>query len=372
MDPLRIGITVGDVNGIGPEVIVKALRREGILDLVTPVVYGGADAFSAYLDDDGFEFTTVDSPEHAEDDAVSLVTCWEGDMDLTPGTATAAGGRAAAQALERAVEDLKAGHLDALVTAPINKSVMPREDFPYPGHTEMLTERLEAEESLMFLVTDDLRVGVVTNHIPVSEVAAQVTKARIVEKLKIMHESLRADFGIVKPLIGVLALNPHAGDDGRIGKEDAAVVRPAIEEAKADGIMALGPFPADGFFGSGNYRKYDAVLAMYHDQGLIPFKALSFGKGVNFTAGLPAIRTSPDHGTAYDLVGQDKASPDSFLSALFLARETYLNRERYTEDTANPLESRMHLVYKRKARAGKPGGKSGGRSGGKGNRGGKR
>ena len=355
MDPLRIGITVGDVNGIGPEVIVKALSREGILDLVTPVVYAPQAAFGAYLDEDSdFEFVVISDAAAAEGDTVSLIECWEGEIELTPGQPTAVGGRAAARALDRAVTDLQAGNLDALVTAPINKSVMPKDDFPYPGHTEMLTTRLEADESLMFLVADDLRVGVVTNHIPVSEVAGKVTQAKILEKLKIMNLCLRSDFGLEKPLIGVLALNPHAGDEGRIGNEDDKIVRPAVEKAKEEGIMALGPYPADGFFGSGNYRKFDAVLAMYHDQGLIPFKALSFGKGVNFTAGLSAIRTSPDHGTAYDLVGQDKASPDSFISALFLAHETYLNRERYLEDTANPLESRMHLVYKRKPRTGKP------------------
>ena len=351
MDPLRIGISVGDVNGIGPEVIVKALSRRGVLELVTPVIYAAAPIFEAYRDE--FQWTEVDDAEAAEDGSVSLVTSWNEPVEVTPGKATAAGGTAAARSLERVVEDLKAGKLDALVTAPINKSVMPADAFPYPGHTEMLTERLGADESLMFLVSDTLRVGVVTNHIPVSQVAAGVTRAKILAKLKIMDRSLRSDFGIQRPLIGVLALNPHAGDDGRIGKEDLEVVRPAVEAAKEAGILAMGPYPADGFFGSGKYRSFDAILAMYHDQGLIPFKALTFGKGVNFTAGLPAIRTSPDHGTAYDLVGRDAASPDSFLAALFLARDTAINRERYEADTANPLEDRMHLVYKRKPRTGK-------------------
>ncbi|THH37917.1 4-hydroxythreonine-4-phosphate dehydrogenase PdxA [Neolewinella litorea] len=369
MDPLRIGITVGDVNGIGPEVIVKALSRRGILELVTPVIYASEAVFAPYSTDGAFTLTFITRAEEAGEGDISLISCWDQEVELTPGQATAAGGRAAARSLEKAVADLKEGHLDALVTAPINKSVMPKDDFPYPGHTEMLTQQLGADESLMFLVSDDLRVGVVTNHIPVSQVAGQVTQAKILEKIKIMDASLRADFGIEKPLIGVLALNPHAGDEGRIGTEDEKVVRPAVEQAKEAGIMALGPYPADGFFGSGKFKKFDAVLAMYHDQGLIPFKALSFGKGVNFTAGLPAIRTSPDHGTAYDLVGKNQASPDSFLAALFLARETYLNRERYEEDTANPLESRMHLVYKRKARAGKSGG---GKSDRKGSRSGKR
>ncbi len=363
MEALRVGISVGDVNGIGPEVIAKALRRRGILELFTPVIYAAAEIFTPYAEGElPFTPTVIETADDARENAANLISCWDKPVDATPGQATEAGGRAAARSLERAVADLKEGKIDALITAPINKSVMPKDVFPFPGHTEMLTTRLEAEESLMFLVTDELRVGVVTNHIPVSEVAGAVTKPKILAKLKIMHETLRADFGIVKPLIAVLALNPHAGDDGRIGNEDAKVVRPAIEAAKAEGILAMGPYPADGFFGSGNFKKFDAVLAMYHDQGLIPFKALSFGKGVNFTAGLSAIRTSPDHGTAYDLVGRDKASPDSFLAALFLARDTYLNRERYLEDTANPLESRMHLVYKRKPRAAGGSKPKGGRS----------
>ena len=369
MDPLRVGISIGDINGIGPEVIVKALQRAEMLELFTPVLYAAPEVFADYATEAGpFTPATVSDARDAAEGTISLVRCWDTPIDPTPGEATAAGGRAAALSLERAVADLEAGAIDALVTAPINKSVMPADTFPFPGHTEMLTTRLAAEESLMFLVTDELRVGVVTNHIPVAEVAAAVTQKKIVEKLTIMDRCLRMDFGLQKPLIGVLALNPHAGDDGRIGKEDSTVVRPAIETAQAAGILAMGPYPADGFFGSGNFKKFDAVLAMYHDQGLIPFKALSFGKGVNFTAGLPAIRTSPDHGTAYDLVGQDKASPDSFLAALFLARDTFRNRQQYLEDTANPLESRIHLVYKRKSKEG--GGKRGGgkRPGGKGKR----
>lgn len=355
MDPLRIGISIGDVNGIGPEVVNKALSRAGILELVTPVIYASSQVLAHYRreGEEPLAFDLLKQAGDAQDGRINLVECWTESIELTPGEATEAGGRAAAQSLARAVADLKEGELDALVTAPINKSVMPPEDFPYPGHTEMLTQELEAEESLMFLVADDLRVGVVTNHIPVAEVAKEVTKERILDKLRIMDASLRADFGIPRPLIAVLALNPHAGDDGRIGKEDSTIVRPAVEAAKEEGMMAMGPFPADGFFGSGKQNKFDGVLAMYHDQGLVPFKALSFGKGVNFTAGLSAIRTSPDHGTAYDLVGKGEASPDSFLAALFLARETYLSRERYEADTANPLESRMHLVYKRKPRAAK-------------------
>lgn len=360
MEPIRIGITIGDPNGIGPEVVIKALSRDGVLDVVTPVIYASRAALSRYASEElpPFRYAVVPDGEAAEDGEISLVEAFPEDLAYTPGEATEAGGRAAARSLESAVADLKAGLLDALVTAPINKSVMPADTFPYPGHTEMLTERLGAGESLMFLVADELRVGVVTNHIPISEVSKAVTKAAIGKKLDIMNASLRADFGVHRPVIAVLSLNPHGGDRGRIGREDIETVRPAVEAAKKKGILAMGPFPADGFFGSGKHHKFDAVLAMYHDQGLIPFKALSFGKGVNFTAGLPTIRTSPDHGTAYDLVGKDEADPASFISALFVARRALLNREQYTEDAADPLTSRMHLVYKRKPKGGKGGAKS--------------
>jgi 4-hydroxythreonine-4-phosphate dehydrogenase len=369
MEPLRIGISIGDVNGVGPEVVIKALTREGILEAFTPVIYASAAALSQYEPADDapeFAYETVPSAEDAEEGYINLVECLPEGIAFTPGEATEAGGRAAAASLARAVAELKDGQLDALVTAPINKSVMPTDIFPYPGHTEMLTKELGADESLMFLVSDDLRVGVVTNHIPVAEVARAVTREAIIKKLKIMDESLRADFGISRPVIAVLSLNPHGGDQGRIGKEDIEVVRPAVETAKKKGILAMGPFPADGFFGSGKQNTYDAVLAMYHDQGLIPFKALSFGKGVNFTAGLPGIRTSPDHGTAYDIVGKDQADPASFISALFVARAAFYNRERHTEDSANPLTSRMHLVYKRKPKGGSGKGGSKGRSSRKG------
>ncbi|OAV43877.1 4-hydroxythreonine-4-phosphate dehydrogenase PdxA [Lewinella sp. 4G2] len=367
MTPLQIGISIGDPNGIGPEVVIKSLVREGILDMITPVIYASEATLKSYQGEaaEAFSYTVVDSAEAAEDGRVNLVLAFPEDFELNPGEPTETGGRAAALALEQAVEDLKEGNIDGLVTAPINKSVMPKEGFPYPGHTEMLTERLGAEESLMFLVTNELRVGVVTNHIPVAEVAAKVTKKAIVDKLKIMDAALRSDFGLQRPVIAVLGLNPHAGDNGKIGMEDIKVVRPAVEAAKKEGILAMGPFPADGFFGAGKQHDFDGVLAMYHDQGLIPFKALSFGKGVNYTAGLPAIRTSPDHGTAYDLVGKDEANPASFIAALFRAHEAFQHRARHEEDAANPLESRMHLVYKKRPRGegGKGGGKGGPRKG---------
>ena len=369
MTQLQIGISLGDPNGIGPEVIIKALTRPGLLELVTPVIYASEATLNSYTGEAATDFTfeVISSAEEAADGVINLIKVIPEDTPLNPGEPTEAGGRAAALSLEAAVADLKEGNIDALVTAPINKSVMPKADFPYPGHTEMLTEKLGAEESLMFLVTDELRVGVATNHIPVSEVAAKVTKATILKKLKIMDAALRSDFGLDRPVIAVLGLNPHAGDEGKIGMEDIKVVRPAVEAAKKEGILAMGPFPADGFFGAGKQHDFDAVLAMYHDQGLIPFKTLSFGKGVNYTAGLPAIRTSPDHGTAYDLVGQDKASAESFIAALFRAHEAVQHRARHEEDSANPVGSYTHLVYKKKPRGddkGRPnkGGNSGGKS----------
>lgn len=343
-----IGISIGDPNGIGPEVIIKTLSKQGILKLLTPVIYGNAALLKRWQD---LLKTRLHTHEiNDEDDIIegkiNLVNCTD-DIELTVGVSNNAGGKVAAQSLEKAVTDLKSERIDGLVTAPINKSNMPKEDFPFPGHTEFLTTRLEAETSLMFLVSDELRVGLVTNHIPVAEVAANVNKTLILKKLAQMDNTLRRDFGIEKPLLAVLALNPHAGDNGVIGQEDDKVIRPAVYEAKKKGHLVMGPYPADGFFGSGKHLKVDGILAMYHDQGLVPFKALSFGQGVNFTGGLPAVRTSPDHGTAYDIAGKGIADEASFRRALFLAHEAIINRISYDEDTANPL------VYKEQPRKSK-------------------
>ncbi|MEL6275607.1 MAG: 4-hydroxythreonine-4-phosphate dehydrogenase PdxA [Bacteroidota bacterium] len=346
-----IGISTGDPNGIGPEVILKSLRHEGVTKLLTPVIYAPAKLLSAYRKSisSDLRFKVVGGVEDIAEGQVNVIE-YDGEVpDLELGQATSGGGQAATRSLTTAALDLKAAHLDALVTAPINKANMPKEDFPFPGHTEFLTTQLEADESLMFLVSDTLRVGLVTNHVPVAEIAGKVNKDLILKKLAIMEKSLRRDFGIEKPNIAVLALNPHAGDNGVIGTEDDKVIRPAIVEAKKKGMLVMGPYPADGFFGSGKHLKFDAVLAMYHDQGLIPFKALSFGQGVNFTAGLPAISTSPDHGTAYDIAGQNVADPTSFRRALFLAQEAVINRRNYDEDTANPLVPRPPKPKKKPA-----------------------
>lgn len=342
MNQPKIGISIGDPNGIGPEVILKTMEKKGILKMLTPIIYASA----ALLDEcqkllgTSVRFRKISGADEIVKGQVNLIDCLEEKVALSPGQSTANGGKVAAASLERAVADLKSGLIDGLVTAPINKANMPKDAFPFPGHTEFLTEKLEAKTSLMFLVTDELRVGLVTNHIPVAEVASKVTKALILAKLAQMDETLRRDFGIEKPLLAVLALNPHAGDNGVIGQEDDKIVRPAVNEAKKKGHLVLGPFPADGFFGSGKHLKVDGILAMYHDQGLVPFKALSFGKGVNYTGGLPAIRTSPDHGTAYDIAGKGIADASSFRQALFLAHEAVINRRRYDEENANPLVPR--------------------------------
>jgi 4-hydroxythreonine-4-phosphate dehydrogenase len=267
-----------------------------------------------------------------------MINCWDEEVKIELGVANETGGKYALLSLERAMNDLLAGQIDALVTAPINKHNIQSENFNFPGHTEYIQTRVGASDSLMFMVSDDIRVGVVTGHIPVGAVAKAVTKEKILSKLALMHESLKNDFWIQKPKIAVLGLNPHAGDNGLIGKEEQEIVIPAIQEANEQGIFAFGPFAADGFFANHSYVKFDAVLAMYHDQGLIPFKSIAFHSGVNFTAGLPVVRTSPDHGTGYDIAGKNLASEQSFREAMFLAMHIVERRREYAELTANPLK----------------------------------
>lgn len=343
MDKLRIGISIGDINGIGLEVILKALNHNGILNLCTPVIYGSSKIVSYHknivgLDD--FSFSTTKGADRLRKGAVNVVNCWQDDVSITLGKLSDSSGKYAKISLEQAVIDLKNGYIDALVTAPINKKAMQNANFEFPGHTEFLANAFEVKNNLMFLVNDTLRVGLVTNHLPLKDVPAAITKEAITKKLNLLHDSLKVDFGIGKPKIALLALNPHASDDGVIGDEEENIIRPVVIEAKKNGLLVMGPFPADGFFGSSQYRKFDGILAMYHDQGLIPFKALSFGEGVNFTAGLPIVRTSPDHGTAYEIAGQNKANPSSFRQAIFLAIEVAKNRWRHKEMTANPLQKR--------------------------------
>jgi 4-hydroxythreonine-4-phosphate dehydrogenase len=339
-EKLKIGISIGDVNGIGLEVIIKTLVDHKIYDYCTPIVYGQTKIASFHRRAIGvneLNFHVINSPSQAQHRKPNMINCWEEDVKIDLGVVNEIGGKYAFLSLQRATEDLVKGEIDALITAPINKDNIQREDFKFPGHTEYLQEKAGASESLMFLVSDTLRVGVVTGHIPLNKVAETVTSDKILAKLRLMDASLRQDFWIQKPKIAVLGLNPHAGDNGLIGDEEQKVIIPAIEEAKTSDILAFGPYPADGFFANGSYMKFDAVLAMYHDQGLIPFKQVSFESGVNFTAGLNIVRTSPDHGTAYDIAGKNLASAESFREALFAAIHI-IKRRRETEIlTENPL-----------------------------------
>jgi len=341
-EKIKVGISIGDVNGIGLEIIIKTLADSRIYDYCTPIVYGHTKLASFYRRTTNVEdlnFFVINSAAEArrEQRKPNMINCWEEDVKIEPGVANSEVGKYAFQSLERATADLINHQIDALVTAPINKDTIQSDQFNFPGHTEYLQERDGAAESLMFLVSDTLRVGVVTGHIPVAKVAESITKEKILAKLKLMDASLRNDFWIRKPKIAVLGLNPHAGDNGVIGTEEQTTITPAIEEARANNILAFGPYAADGFFANGTYLQFDAVLAMYHDQGLIPFKQIAFESGVNFTAGLNFVRTSPDHGTAYDIAGKNQASEISFREALFSAIHIVKRRRETLELHENPL-----------------------------------
>jgi len=325
----RIGITLGDLNGIGPEVAIKALADNRLLNLVTPVIYGSAKIISHYrklLNIEDFNYTQVRNKGQFAPKSVNVVNCVDDSVEIIPGKASKVNGRASLTMLTQACEELKEGFLDALVTAPIDKLSIHSDEFPFKGHTQFLTEYFGASESLMFMVSETLRVGLVTEHIALKDVASSITKERIETKLKIMEKSLKKDFGITKPRIAILGLNPHAGDGGLIGSEEEEILKPLVSEYKNKGKLISGPFPADGFFTVGNYSKYDGILAMYHDQGLVAFKTLAFENGVNFTAGLPIIRTSPDHGTAYSIAGKNQANESSMREAIYQALAIHKSR----------------------------------------------
>lgn len=347
MEKLKIGITVGDINGVGLEVILKTLLNEKILELCTPVVYGSSKIVSYHKNivEGEIDFNSTRGADKLYYDKVNIVNCWQENVNITLGKPSDLSGKYAYLSLESATQDLKAELIDALVTAPISKEAMKMADFPFPGHTEYLAKELGPGPGLMFMVNDSLRIGLATNHLPLKEVAGALSKELIMDKLQLMNQSLKVDFGLERPSIAVLGLNPHAGDGGVLGDEEEAFIRPAVVELKKKGMLVMGPFSADGFFGSGQYRKFDAILAMYHDQGLIPFKALSFGSGVNFTAGLSRVRTSPDHGTAFDLAGKNEADPSSFRKALFLAMDIARNRRLYAEMHENPIQKREKSSY---------------------------
>ena len=325
----RIGITIGDLNGVGPEVIIKALSDNRLLSLVTPVVYGSAKVISFYkkvMNLEEFNYSQVRNKGQFAAKMINVVNCWEDTIDITPGKQSKESGKAAFTALKQACEELKEGLLDAIVTAPIDKNTIHSDEFPFKGHTEYLTKFFGANNSLMFMVSDSLRVGLVTEHVALRDVASQLTKEKLEVKIALMENSLRNDFGITKPRIAVLGLNPHAGDGGLIGQEDEQIIRPVVNDLRNKGKLVYGPFPADGFFGSPQYLKYDGILAMYHDQGLIPFKSIAFENGVNFTAGLSVVRTSPDHGTAYNIAGKNQANESSLREAIYKAGDIFRQR----------------------------------------------
>lgn len=343
MEPhkLRIGITHGDINGIGYEVIIKTLSDSRLLECCTPIVYGSPKVAAYHrkaLDVELFSFNQIIHAREANSKRVNIINCVDEEIRVELGKSTHEAGEAALLALQAAVKDLKSGDIDVVVTAPINKENIQSDNFKFPGHTEFFASEFSAKNYMMLMVNDLLKVGVVTGHIPVQQVPQSLTKEKILSNIRILHKTLLEDFSIRKPRIAVLGLNPHAGDHGVIGLEDQDIIKPAIKQATEEGIIALGPFPADGFFGSGDYKKFDAILAMYHDQGLIPFKVLAFESGVNFTAGLPIIRTSPGHGTAYDIAGTGSASEDSFRNAIYLAIDVFENRRLFKELSKNPLK----------------------------------
>ena len=329
-EPPVIGITIGDINGIGPEVIIKTLRDKRILNSFTPVIYGSTNTLSYYRKSfhiDDFHYSQVKKEGEFIPQKVNVVNCWDA-LDINTGIATKVAGEACFKALKKAVEDLKSGLINAVVTAPINKHTIQSEEFNFVGHTEYFTNEFNARESLMLMVSGNLRIAMVSGHDPLKDVAGTITKEKLKNKLKILDKTLKNDFGIAKPKIAVMGLNPHAGEEGLLGDEEEKVIKPVLEEFKNDGNLVYGPFPADGFFGKGDYKKYDAILAMYHDQGLIPFKTLAFDTGVNYTAGLPIIRSSPDHGTAYSIAGKNEADENSMRQAIYLAIDVYKTRNR--------------------------------------------
>ena len=336
-----VGISIGDINGIGIEVILKTFQDKRMLDFCTPVLFGSTKTVSFHkkrlnIDTHIHGITSINQVTHNK---INLLNIWKEEVPIEIGTATKVSGESAYKSLESAVKHLNANEIDVLLTAPINKENIQSDTFNFPGHTEYLENKLDGE-SLMILISDSLRVGLITGHIPISEVSEEIKPALIKKKVDILYKSLKQDFGINKPKIAVLGLNPHCGDKGVIGKEDDEIIRPTIKEIQDSGKIVFGPYAADGFFGSNTYKQFDGILAMYHDQGLAPFKALSFGNGVNFTAGLSKIRTSPDHGTAFEIAGKNQANPTSFKEALFTALDIFNKRKEYKKLTHNVLETK--------------------------------
>ncbi|MGB0456103.1 MAG: 4-hydroxythreonine-4-phosphate dehydrogenase PdxA [Flavobacteriaceae bacterium] len=335
---IKIGISIGDLNGIGGELIVKTFSDNRLLEFCTPIVFASTKTMSFLKKhfQSSISFHGIHDASHAVDGKLNIVNVWKQDVNIEFGKETLEAGQYAFESLKAAVASIKANEVDVLVTAPINKHNIQSEDFKFPGHTDFLNQELQGD-SLMFMVSDTLRVGLLTDHVPVGDVPQHLNEALILKKINLIHHSLKQDFAIRAPKIAVLGVNPHTGDNGVIGSEDDTILRPAIEKIKASGKLIYGPYAADSFFGSNNYQNFDAILATYHDQGLIPFKTLTFGNGVNYTAGLNKVRTSPDHGTAYDIAGKGISNIDSFKEAIFVGIEIYRNRNMDTELKQNPL-----------------------------------
>lgn len=340
-----VAITPGDTNGVGYEVIMKTFAEPMMCDLCTPIIYGNPKTMTYHRKALGIDvnYTVIQHPTEAVEGRLNVLAVSDDEIKIDFGQSSQEAGRAALQSLEAAMADYREGNYDVLVTAPINKHSIQSDEFHFPGHTEYIEQRVgDGDKALMILLNDRVRVALATTHLPISEIASHLTTEGILEKLRLLHKTLCRDFLITHPRIAVLALNPHAGDDGLLGQEEKDIIQPAIDQANAEHIDAYGPYPADGFFGSAAYEHYDAILAMYHDQGLAPFKVLAMDDGVNFTAGLPIIRTSPDHGTAYDIAGKSQADENSFRQAVYLAIDVWRNRQRYDEAFENPLPKLYH------------------------------
>lgn len=339
---IKLAITQGDINGVGYEVILKTFSDARMYEQCTPILYGSTKVASYHKkllsqQHQELTFSAITDPKQAKEKRFNVINLTNDEVKLDIGKSTPVAGEHSRMALTRACDDLKKGEVDVLVTAPINKKNIQGGDFSFPGHTEYLANEF-GSRTLMMMVCDRIRIGIATNHLALKDVPDAITHDLLIEKIQLMHESLQRDFGIPMPKIAVLAIDPHAGDDGVIGLQDQAVIKPTIDEAYNNGILAYGPYPSDGFFGSSEFNKFDGVLALYHDQGLIPFKLMSFTEGVNYTAGLPVVRTSPAHGTGYDIAGKDKASEQSFRAAVYLACNILRNRHEYDELSKNPLK----------------------------------
>ncbi len=348
-DKMVVGISIGDINGIGSEIILKTFEDSRMLEFCTPVIFASVKLMSFFKKhfESEINFHGIDKIEDLIPRKINVLNVWKEHVDVSFGEETPAGGEYAIKSLKAAVAALKEEKIDTLVTAPINKSNIQSETFNFPGHTDYLAQELEGE-SMMLLVSENLRIGLLTDHVAVKDVVKNITRARIDKKINTIYHTLIEDFGIEKPKVAVLGINPHTGDNGVIGDEDDTILRPALDNIRKNGKVIFGPYAADSFFGSGNYKNFDAIIASYHDQGLIPFKTLAFGRGVNFTAGLNRIRTSPDHGTAFDLAGKNTASFESFREAVYSAISIFQTREEYKEISKNPLQTNRKRGFLKK------------------------